>query len=244
MSVINVSGKVAVVTGASGGIGEAAAKALGVRGMKVALFARSAEKIDSLAKEIGNGAIAVAGDVGNPDHVKHLFAEVKTHFGGVDLLFNNAGLGIFGKFADSLPEDWKTQIDTNLYGVLYCTQAAIPLLRGRPGSMITTVSSVGGQYGLDGWAIYCATKFAVNGLHDALRKELGPEGIRLSIIEPGPVWTKWGDKIPGEVMQSRRETLNALTPDDIAQALVHSFATPPNVMYEEIVIRPVLHVVP
>ena len=244
MSHKNVSGKVAVVTGASSGIGEAAAKALGKEGMKVALFARGADKIGALAKQIGNDAIAVAGDVGKPEDVKKLFAKVNENFGGVDLLFNNAGLGIFGKFADSDPADWKTQIDTNIYGILYCIHAAIPLMRRRPGALISTVSSVAGQYGLENWSIYAATKFAINGLHDTLRKELGPEGIRLSLIMPGPVWTNWGDKVPDGVMQKRREALDALTPDDIAQALLYSFATPPNVMFEEIIIRPVLQTVP
>ena len=173
-----------------------------------------------------------------------MFDEVKSRFGGVDLLLNNAGLGIFGNFTQSSPTDWKTQIDANVYGTLYCTQAAIPLMLGRPGAMITTVSSVAGQYGLENWAVYSATKFAVNGLHDALRKELGPKGIRLSLILPGPVWTNWGDKVPDGVMQKRRESLEALSPEDVADALLHSFATPPNVLFEEITIRPVLQVVP
>ncbi len=244
MSSVDVGGKVAVVTGASGGIGEAAARALAKAGMKVALFARSGDKITALAEEIGNGAIAIPGDVAKPEDVKQLFAAVESSFGGVDLLFNNAGIGILGKFADQDPADWKAQIDINVYGVLYVTQAAIPLMRGRPGAMISTVSSVAGQYGLENWSVYSATKYAVNGLHDAWRKELAADGIRVSLILPGPVWTNWGDKVPEGAMQKRRETLQALTPDDVAQALLHSFATPPNVLFEEITIRPLLQVSP
>lgn len=244
MSNIDISGKTAIVTGASGGIGEATARLLAKKGMKVALFARSKDKIEALAEEIGNGAIAIAGDAANPADVERLFSAVKAQYACLDLLFNNAGLGILGKFETQDPADWKAQIDVNIYGVLYCTQAAIPLMRGRPGALISTVSSVAGIHGLPNWAVYSLTKFAVNGFHDALRKELGEEGIRTSIIAPGPVWTNWGDKVPVGAMQTRRETLDALSPDDVALALFHSFATPPNVMFEEIVVRPVKMVSP
>src|SRR5947209_17743063 len=135
-------------------------------------------------------------------------------------------------------------IDVNLYGVLYCTQAAIPLLRGRPGALISIVSSVGGRYGLEGWSVYNATKFAVVGFHDALRKELGPEGIRVSLIEPGAVWTEWGHNVPEEAMRERRAQLDALKPDYIAQALVYAFAQPANVNVQELLVMPVRQTIP
>ena len=204
MKLRDLNGSVAVVTGASSGIGEAAARALAEEGVRVVLAARSEEKITALARRIGDKALAVPTDVGDPDQVKALFQRVSDEFGGLDLLFNNAGVGYNGRFESSDPEQWRKQIDANLYGVLNCTQAAIPLLRGREGAMISTVSSVGGRYGVPGWAVYSATKFAVVGFHDALRKELGEEGIRVSLIEPGAVYTNWGFNVPDEKMKERR----------------------------------------
>lgn len=244
MKMQDLTGKVAVITGASSGIGEAAARLLVAEGVTVALAARRKERMDALAEELGGKAIAIAADVGDPQQVAALFDQVRERFGGMDLLFNNAGMGINGPFADTRPEDWKTQIDANLYGVLNCTHAAIPLLRGREGAVISSVSSVGGRYGIAGWSVYNATKFAVVGFHDALRKELGPEGIRVALIEPGSVWTEWGHNVPEDAMRERRESLDALTADDVAQALVYSFAQHPRVLVEEILIRPVKQVAP
>ena len=207
--------------------------------MNVFLAARRTTRIDALAEELGPKAIAIKTDVSHPEQVRNLFGRVKERFGCLDLLFNNAGLGIFGSFADSAPEDWRAMIDVNLIGVLNCTQAAVALMKGRAGAMISTVSSVGGRYGYEGWSVYCATQFAVIGFHAALRKELGADGIRVSVIEPGATWTEWGHKIPEEVKNERRERLDALTPEDVAQALVYAFAQPPNVLVEEIMVRPV-----
>ena len=111
-------------------------------------------------------------------------------------------------------------------------------MRGRPGAMIATVSSVGGRYGIAGFAVYNATKFVVVGLHDALRKELGPQGVRVSLIEPGAVYTNWGYNIPKEEMKARRDKLEALKPEDVANALVYAFAQPANVNPQEILIMP------
>jgi NADP-dependent 3-hydroxy acid dehydrogenase YdfG len=244
MKMQDLTGRVAVVTGASSGIGVAAARLLVEEDMHVVLAARRKDKLDALAAELGDHAIAVEVDVGDAGQVERLFDEVKQRFGGVDLLFNNAGVGINGPFAQTKPEDWRTQIDANLYGVLHATHAAIPLMKGRTGAMIASVSSVGGRYGIAGWSIYNATKFAVVGFHDALRKELGPDGIRVTVIEPGAVWTEWGHNVPEEQMRKRREDVEALHPEDIAQALVYAFAQPPHVLVEELLVRPVKQVSP
>jgi len=238
MELSDINGRVAVVTGASSGIGEAAARALAAEGVKVVLAARSADKIKALAAELGGDCMAVATDVGDAAQVAALFGRVEERFGGVDLLFNNAGVGYHAPFADSQPEQWKATIDANLYGVLYCTQAAIALMRGRVGAMISTVSSVGGRHGIEGWSVYNATKFAVVGFHDALRKELGPEGIRVSLIEPGAAYTQWGYNVPAEAMRERRDKLEALHAADIANALVFAFAQPANVNCQEMLIMP------
>jgi len=244
MKMQDLSGKVAVITGASSGIGEATARLLADEGVQMVLAARRKERMDALVEELGDRAIAVACDVGDMGEVSALFDTVRERFGGLDLLFNNAGMGINGPFADTQPEDWKTQIDANLFGVLNCTHAAIPLMRGREGAMISSVSSVGGRYGIAGWSVYNATKFAVVGFHDALRKELGPDGVRVSLIEPGAVWTEWGHNVPEEAMRERRETVDALHAEDVAQALVYAFAQHPRVLVEEILIRPVKQIAP
>ncbi len=243
MKMQDLAGKVAVITGASSGIGEAAARLLVAEGVEVVLVARRRERIDALVEELGQAALALTADVGDPAQVAAIFEHVRDRFGGLDLLFNNAGLGVNARFDASDPADWKRMIDVNLYGVLYCTHAAIPLMRGRPGTMISSVSSVGGRYGVESWSVYSATKFAVVGFHDALRKELGVDGIRVSVIEPGAVWTEFGQNV-SEALQARRESLDALTSEDVAQALVYAFAQPPRVLVEEILIRPVKQVAP
>jgi len=234
----DLTDKVAIVTGASSGIGEATAKALAAEGVNVVLVARNQERIEALAGEIGERAMAIPTDVGNEDEVTALFVEVKKRFGGLDLLFNNAGVGYNGPFETSKRDEWKKTIDANLYGVLYCTQEAIPLMRGREGAMINTVSSVGGRYGVPGWAVYNATKFGVVGLHDALRKEIGGEGIRVSLIEPGAVYTNWGHNVTEEAMKVRRDKVEALHAEDIANALVYAFAQPGHVNPQELLVMP------
>ncbi|MGI4858824.1 MAG: SDR family oxidoreductase [Janthinobacterium lividum] len=243
MKMQDLTGKIAVITGASSGIGDAAARLLVEEGVHVVLAARRRDRLDALAADLGSAASVIETDVADPRQVQALFATVRERFGGLDLLFNNAGLGINARFENSDPADWKQMIDANLYGVLHCTQAAIPLLRGRNGAMICSVSSVGGRYGVENWSVYSATKFAVVGFHDALRKELGPERIRVSVIEPGAVWTEFGENV-SEALRSRREQLDALTSENVAQALVYAFAQPGNVQIEEILMRPVLQTAP
>jgi NADP-dependent 3-hydroxy acid dehydrogenase YdfG len=243
MKMQDLSGKVAVITGASSGIGQAAARLLVAEGVHVVLVARRRDRLATLAEELGEAATVVQADVADLAQVKALFDQVRTSFGGLDLLFNNAGIGISAPFEDSTPEDWKTMIDVNLYGVFNCTHEAIALMRGRPGAMISSVSSVGGRYGVQNWSVYSATKYAVVGFHDALRKELGPDRIRVSVIEPGAVWTEFGQNV-SEAMKERREILDALSAEDVAQALVYAFAQPANVLVEEILLRPVLQVAP
>ena len=244
MKIRDLSGQVAVITGASSGIGAAAARALVAEGLQVVLAARSASKLEVLAKELGERALAVPTDVGDEAQVRRLFDAVKDRFGGLDLLFNNAGVGYHGPLEHGKTAEWKATIDANLWGVLFCTRAAIPLLRGRTGAMINTVSSVGGRRGIEGWAVYNATKFAVVGMHDALRKELGPEGIRVSLIEPGAVYTDWGYNVPPEQMKARRDALEALHAEDIAQALVYAFAQPAHVNPQELLILPTRQTAP
>lgn len=244
MKMQDLNGKIAVITGASSGIGEAAARLLASEGVHVVLVARRSERIEQIAADLGDRATAFVADVTQRDEVSALFTMVRQKFGGLDLLFNNAGLGVFSPFSDSRPEDWSQMLQTNVVGVLNCTQAALPLLRGRSGAMIASVSSTGGRYGVEGWSVYCATKYAVVGFHETLRKEIGAEGIRVTVIEPGAVWTEFGHNVPSEALRERRATLDALTPDDVAQSLVYAFAQHPRVLVQEILVRPVKQTAP
>ncbi|MDU0593350.1 SDR family oxidoreductase [Pseudomonas aeruginosa] len=240
MNTPELNGKVAVITGASSGIGEAAARLLAAEGMKVVMTARREERIEKLAADLGDAALAVVADVADAQQVRALFGAVRERFGGLDLLVNNAGIGIAGRFEHSKPEDWRAQIDANLYGVLNCTHAAIPLMKGRAGAMISTVSSVGGKMSAPDWTVYCATKFAVSGFCDGLRQELAADGIRVSLFHPGAVHTEWGHNVPAETMREHRDAIGALSPEDVARALVYAFAQPPHVLLNDIVIRPSL----
>jgi NADP-dependent 3-hydroxy acid dehydrogenase YdfG len=243
MKMQDLNGKIAVITGASSGIGEATARLLVEEGVHVVLVARRVERLQALAAELGDSATVEGLDVADSAAVAAAFARIKEHFGGVDLLFNNAGIGISATFEDSDPADWKTMIDANLYGVLNCTQAAVPLMRGREGAMISSVSSVGGRFGAATWSVYSATRFAVVGFHDALRKELGEDGIRVSVLEPGAVWSEFGENV-SEAIRERRIQLDALQSADVAQALVFAFAQPANVLIQEILMRPVKQIIP
>lgn len=244
MQIRDLTDNVCVITGASSGIGDATARALVAEGARVILVARSADKIEALAQELGDKAVAMPADVGDANAVKQLFERIKAEYGHVDLMFNNAGVGYNDPFADSKPEEWQKQIDANLYGVLNCTHAAIPLMKGREAPMISTVSSVGGRYGVPGWSVYCATKFAVVGFHDTLRKELGGDGIRVSLIEPGAVYTNWGHNVSEEAMKDRRDKVDALKSEDIANALVYAFAQPGHVNPQELLVMPTKQVSP
>lgn len=244
MNIENLTGKTAVITGASSGIGEAAARQLAAEGVKMILVARREDRICALAEELGDGVTAMTADVGDLAQVQRVFAQAKERFGGLDLLFNNAGIGIYGDFLESTPESWKAQIDANIYGVLNCTHAGLPLMLDRPGAMVATVSSVSGRYGFAEWPVYAATKHAVIGLNDSLRKAYGERGVRFLVIEPGSVWTEWGDNTPDGMLEKRRESLDALTAGDIAAALVYAFGQPPRVLVEEMLIRPVRQLVP
>tara|TARA_R110001583_G_scaffold24480_2_gene89277 strand:- start:2188 stop:2922 length:735 start_codon:yes stop_codon:yes gene_type:complete len=238
MQLRDLSDMTAVVTGASSGIGAAAARALIAEGMNVVLSARSVDKLNGLAEELGERASVMVADVADRGQVARLFSFAKERHGGVDLLFNNAGVGYAGPFAESDPADWQRTFEANVFGVFNCTQEAIPLLRGRSGTMISSVASVAGRRGVEDLAVYSASKFAVVGFHDALRKELGNEGIRVSLIEPGAVYTNWGHGFAEGELKQRRDELQALSAEDIARLLVFGFAQPANVNLQEICVMP------
>jgi len=184
----DLKGKVVFITGASSGIGAAAAQAYVRAGARLALGARRFERCESLAKALqlqGHEALALRCAVREDESVSAALAAAASHFGGIDVLVNNAGVGLYGRVEELTPALLHENFETNVYGALRCLRAALPYLRQRGGGQIVNVSSVLGHRSLPGMGGYCASKFALNGLTEALRLELAAEGIDVILVSPG-----------------------------------------------------------
>ncbi|MEA2483148.1 MAG: hypothetical protein QOC55_1095, partial [Thermoleophilaceae bacterium] len=185
--------RVAVVTGASSGIGEATAKALSGEGYAVALAARREDRITQLADEIssaGGTALAVPTDIGDPASAEALIKTAKSELGSVDVLLNNAGVMLLGPMLDADLEHWQRMVNVNLLGLMYCTHAALPIMKEQGHGHVVNVSSVAGRVARMGSGVYNATKFGVGAFSESLRQEGVDYGIRVTIIEPGYVDTE------------------------------------------------------
>lgn len=215
-----LSGKVCVVTGASSGIGEATARALARAGATVVLAARREERLQALAGEIranGREALTVRCDVTVKRQVAALAEEVESKFGRCDVLVNNAGIPGGGPFADVDLKQLERVVATNFLGVLYCTKTFLPLLRDSRGHVVN-VASLGGRYALPGHATYCATKHAVVGFSEALYHELKPEGVMVTVVNPGFVTTEGFPQ--EEIRNDRRYGRLVMPPERIGRAIV------------------------
>jgi NADP-dependent 3-hydroxy acid dehydrogenase YdfG len=242
----DLSGRVAVVTGASSGIGEATARALAAAGAVVALAGRREDRLEALAGRIdadGGRAVAVATDVSNEDQAGQLIRRANEELGGLDILVNNAGVMLLGPVSGADTAQWRRMIDVNLLGLLYCTHAALPLMTEGGGGDIVNVSSVAGRRATLGSAVYNLTKFGVNAFTEALRQEVVQAGIRVSVIEPGMVETELVDHntdatVLEMVNRLREEIGEPLHAEDIAQAIVYTVSRPSHVALNEILVRP------
>jgi NAD(P)-dependent dehydrogenase (short-subunit alcohol dehydrogenase family) len=179
-----LAGKVALVTGASAGIGEALAREIVRRGGSVLLVARREARVRELASELGERAVGVGGDVTRDGDVARAVAIARERFGGLDLLFANAGFGVSGRFEQLSLADYQRQFDTNVFGVLRSTREALPELRLRGGA-IGIVGSVNGYVSIDGWSAYCMSKHAVRSFATCLRAELASAGVSVTHLAPG-----------------------------------------------------------
>jgi len=229
-------GRVALVTGGSKGIGKAIAKELVAAGFQVAVTARSPQDLEAMAAEIsGTGpgtVLAVPGDVRDPDACQAVVTRVVEELGGLDILINNAGVGIYSPINEMSVEDWRVQIDTNLSGVFFMSRAAIPPLKESEDAWIINIGSLAGRNTFAGGAAYNASKFGLLGMTEAMMLDLRYEGIRVSHIMPGSVDTGFGDSPPG-----RKEGW-ALTPGDVAQGVLDLLRYPGNALPSRIEMRP------
>jgi clavulanate-9-aldehyde reducatase len=239
-----LEGKVAAITGASSGIGEATALALVAEGAKVSLGARREDRITELAERVDAGrAIAVQTDVTDEAQASAFIQRTKDELGRVDFLINNAGVMLLGPVAGADTEHWRRMIEVNLLGLLYCTHAALPIMGEQGSGHIVNISSVAGRSANMGSAVYNMTKFGVNGFSEGLRQEVLHAGVRVTIVEPGFVDTELQghNELPvveQAIERMREQTGKVLEATDIAGAIVNALAQPRHVSINEILIRP------
>jgi len=240
-----LSGKVAAVTGASSGIGEATALALARAGCSVALGARRTDRIEALARRIsdeGGSAAAIEVDVSQEEQARAFVREASERLGRLDILVNNAGVMLLGPFEGGEPDDWRRMVDVNLLGLLYCTHAAVPIMREQGGGDIVNLSSVAGRFARAGSAVYNLTKFGVGAFSEALRQETVEARIRVILVEPGFVDTELQGHNRGPVLdmveQMREQIGEVLRSEDIADGILYAVSRPPHVSVNEVLIRP------
>ena len=241
-----LSGRVAAVTGASSGIGEATALALARAGAAVALGARRVDRLEALAariEEAGGRAIAVECDVADEASANAFIAATVEQLGGLDILVNNAGVMLLGPIEGADTDEWRRMMDVNVLGLLYCTQAALPHLRESGHGHIVNVSSVAGRTASAFVGVYNATKWAVTGFSEALRQEAAMSKIRVTCVEPGMVETELPGHNTNPLVLERVEKLKekygeVLEAEDIADAILHAVTAPPRVNVNEVLIRP------
>ena len=233
------NGPVAVITGASSGIGEATARALAASGYRLALLARRAERIQALANELGNGAIAIQADVTDRDSIVRAADRVKTELGGTDVLVNNAGVMLLAPFNVEGHDDHRRMIEANLLGAITVTEVFLDQLVDGGGDLVN-LSSVAGRTARPGNAVYAATKWGLNGWSESLRQELQP-GVRVMVIEPGAVATELTDHITNPDVRQMTEQMYrqlAITADDIAEVIAFAVTRPRRMTLNEILVRP------
>jgi len=239
MSTDQNTGRVAVITGASSGIGEATARALIAAGLRVALLARRIDRIQGVAEELGNGAIAIEADVTDRDSLVAAATRVQEEFGGADILVNNAGVMLLAPFDANERDEHRRMVETNLLGAMTATEVFLDQLRDRGGDLVN-ISSVAGRVAPAGFAAYAATKWAINGWSESLRLELQPD-VRVIVIEAGAIATELTDHITHA--NSKRAAKEATTathiePEDIAEVIAFAISRPHGVALSEILVRP------
>lgn len=213
-----LSGKVAVVTGGTRGIGRAIVESLLEEDIGVCLAARNESDIQSTVKRLEaehvSRVLGIVCDVQNYSQVKNLFSRTRDTFGGVDILVNNAGIGLSKTVEDTTPEEFRSVLETNLFGAFFCCREVIPLMKSRGGGYIINISSLAGANPHAEMATYNASKFALNGFSEALMQEVRHDNIKVSYLMPGSVNTEFGGNKSGDNQDWK------ISPEDIARVVV------------------------
>lgn len=241
-----LDGRVAAVTGASSGIGEATTLALAREGAAVALGARRAERLEALAQRIvseGGRALVHELDVTDEQAARGFVEAAQAQLGGLHILVNNAGVMLLGPVEGADTGEWRRMLDVNLCGMLWCTHAALPLMRRGGGGDIVNLSSVAGRRADAGAAVYNLTKWGVQGFSEALRQEALHAGVRVTTVAPGFVDTELqGHNVSPMVRQAteraREEIGQVLTAEDVADAIAYAVTRPRHVCLNEVLVRP------
>lgn len=231
---MNLTGRVAIVTGGTRGIGRAIAASLVNAGVKVAITARDEKDLADAVSELNqNGhAAGYVCDVRDYEQVKSTIAKIATDLGGIDILVNNAGVGIFETVESMSIEDFRTVLETNVFGVFYCCHEVIPLMKDSGGGYIINISSLAGANPHARMAAYNASKFGLNGFSEALMQEVRHDNIKVSYIMPGSVNTEFGGDSPSD------ENSWQLQPADIAQAVMDLLEYPNRSLVSRVEMRP------
>jgi NADP-dependent 3-hydroxy acid dehydrogenase YdfG len=233
------AGPVAVITGASSGIGAATARALAANGYRLALLARRVERLEQLAAELGRETRAIAADVTDRDAVVAAANRIERDLGGADVLVNNAGVMLLGPFGSAQREEARRMVEVNLLGAMTATEVFLDQLRNGGGDLVN-ISSVAGRTARAGNAAYAATKWGMNGWSEALRQELQPD-IRVTVIEPGAVATELTDHITDSSVKQTTEQFYAqlaITAEDVAEVIAFAVTRPRRMTLNEILLRP------
>jgi NADP-dependent 3-hydroxy acid dehydrogenase YdfG len=244
-----LDGTVALVTGASSGIGEATAAALVAAGADVAVAARRRDRLESLAARLGTGArvLVLETDVTDEAQARAAVERTVDELGRLDTLVNNAGAMLLGPIVGAPLEEWQRMVELNLLGLLYCTHAALPHLleaaAGEPRGVadLVNVSSVAGRVARLGSGVYNATKFGVAAFSESLRQEVTRRHVRVSLIEPGAVATELAGHNRPEVLETIRsnfEGVERMSADDIAESIAFVVTRPRHVAINEVLVRP------
>jgi NADP-dependent 3-hydroxy acid dehydrogenase YdfG len=240
-----LQGKVALVTGASSGIGAATAEALAAAGAAVAIGARRKDRLQELAGRLrAAGATVLELDLDVTDEQACAAAVIRTReeLGGLDVLVNNAGVMLLGTIVGADPEDWRRMLSTNVLGLMYMTHAAIDGMVEQGSGDVVNISSVAGRVARKGAGVYNASKWAVNAFSESLRQEVTGRGVRIGLVEPGAVATELTDHITQpEAKAASKQMATMITPlqsEDIARAVVYMVSQPRHVAVNEMLVRP------
>ena len=233
-----LDGKVALVTGASSGIGRALARMLDAEGARVALAARSTERLEAVAASLAGEALVVPTDLAQPAEVERMVAEAERRFGRIDVLLANAGVYVPGEVKDGDPDAWEAMIAVNVSSVFRAIRAVLPGMIARGSGDIVVTSSISGHAALHWEPVYSGTKHAIQSFVHGLRRQVAPHGLRVGEVSPGIVLNElWGYRDPG-VIREKVEAHEGLLSEDVADAVRFMLTRPAHVTVRDVVILP------